>query len=98
VLRNFGGIPAKSRAVMQTFFTRLNLPLNRAVHGVEDSRNGVVELVRQNCSDLEARHLMLLTKNNAALPMLFDEGILAHDSTEVRDPCQPTHRHGTLTD
>eukprot|EP01045_Picozoa_sp_COSAG04_P050968 COSAG04_NODE_20933_length_383_cov_0.753521_1_plen_119_part_10 len=31
----------------------------------------------------EARHLMLLTRNNAALTLLFDNDILAHDRTTV---------------
>ena len=40
-------------------------------------------LVSNNLLEPEARRLMLLTKSNAALGLLFDRHILVHDKTEV---------------
>merc|ERR1712025_1201736 len=47
------------------------------------SKLSVVDLVKQNFGSRDARHLMLLTKNNAALGLLFDHKLLQHESTEV---------------
>ena len=46
-------------------------------------RHGIVELTQQNLASQEARHMMLLTKNNAALALLFDNELLTHQHTEV---------------
>ena len=43
----------------------------------------LVNLIRQNLVELEARHLMLLTRKNAALTLLFDEQLLEHANTEL---------------
>lgn len=47
----------------------------------------------QNIHDRQARHLMALTRNNAALDLLFDRGVLEHGATTVRhrlSPCVST--------
>lgn len=46
-------------------------------------RPDVVTLIKQNIASIQSRHLMVLTKNNAALSALFDLRILSHDRTEV---------------
>ncbi|KNC55646.1 uncharacterized protein AMSG_01915 [Thecamonas trahens ATCC 50062] len=77
VLRNFGGRPAETKAVLATFFRTIGLPLERA------PPLSVTQLVAQNLAQIEARHLMLLTKNNAALGLVFDSGLLTLDNTQV---------------
>jgi hypothetical protein len=97
VLRNFGGIQSKLGGVLSVFFRHLGLEEVSHAARMADPHYGVVELVRRNCVDREARHLMTLTKNNAALPMLFDEGVLAHENTEVRRPSRrPSHSHAAM--
>jgi len=41
------------------------------------------ELIQQNLEEPDARHLMLLTKNNAALRLLFEGSLLDHGKAEV---------------
>ncbi len=77
VQRNYGGKPKEMENVIQTFFNHLGVELQ----GLR--RLNVDTLVRANFSSPEARHLMLLTKNNAALGLLFDLGIIDHSKTEV---------------
>jgi hypothetical protein len=45
--------------------------------------SNAIHLIRSNLRDLKARHLMLLTRNGAALPMLFEHGILSHNGTDI---------------
>ena len=52
-----------------------------SVEGVP--RTSVVDLVKQNIVQQAARHLMLLTKNDAALGTLFDHDILSHEKMTV---------------
>ena len=40
-------------------------------------------LVQDNLSDFSARHLMILTKNSAALPLMFGCGLLDEHRTTV---------------
>ena len=61
ILRNYGGRPAELDGIEAEFFRGLTLP----TAGVP--RPSVVALVKQNIVEPEARHLMLLTKSNAAL-------------------------------
>ena len=77
VLRNFGGRPHEMPRIIATCFASLGMNPETAY------RKNVVELVRDNLGEREARHLMLLTKNNAALGLLFDYHILSYNSTEV---------------
>lgn len=79
VLRNYGGRPQELQRVAHTFFARLGLtiPLDLL------RKTRVEDLIRQNTSESEARHLMLLTRNNAALSLLFDRGILNLNTTEI---------------
>jgi len=77
VQRNFGGRPREMESILSKFADLLGFSLAGA------RRAGVVELVRQNLVAKEARHLMLLTKNNAALGLMFDNTILSIDKTDV---------------
>ena len=43
----------------------------------------VERLIVQNIAEKDARHLMLLTRNNAALSLLFDNSILQQDFIEI---------------
>ena len=64
--------------VVGTFFKELGLQLPHA-----GTWAGVEGLVRSNLGEPSARHLMVLTRSNAALGLLFDRGTLAHGSTEI---------------
>eukprot|EP01048_Picozoa_sp_COSAG05_P017147 COSAG05_NODE_2300_length_3258_cov_2.192149_1_plen_1074_part_01 len=79
VLRNYGGRPSETARIVDVFFREM-LGAGSAV-GVP--RPPVLDLVRQNIVEPEARHLMLLTRNNAALGLLFDHAVLAHDRSTV---------------
>jgi hypothetical protein len=57
VQRNFGGHPENADAVLQSFFASLNLPQPDAARLLS-----VATLVEQNLDDVDARHLMVLTK------------------------------------
>ena len=77
VLRNFGGRPqADLDTVVNVFFRQ---------SGMTDRvpRLSTIELVRQNLAEPDARHLMLLTRNNAALRLLFESGLLTHERAHV---------------
>jgi hypothetical protein len=78
VLRNFGGRPNETEAVVAVFFRELGLPLPSLAAWPRAEA-----LVRANLREPSARHLMLLTKNNGALPLVFDRATLRHDTTEV---------------
>ena len=78
VLRNYGGRPDEIESVITSFFSHLSM----ATQGIP--RPPVMELAAQNiaaCQD--ARHLMLLTRNNAALSLMFDHSVLDHSSAVV---------------
>jgi hypothetical protein len=63
---------------ISTFFGELGLIVPR------DWRSVLVEsLIVQNLSEPDARHLMLLTRNNAALSLLLDRSILQQDNIEI---------------
>lgn len=50
----------------------------------EARRYNVMQLIEQNLAEPDARHLMLLTKNNSALRLLFDSGLVSYEGeTEV---------------
>ena len=78
VRRNFGGKPRELDSILGHFFDALSLPIP------ENQMTTVVDLIKQNMEDKNARHLMLLTKNNAALDILFSQELVARrDRTEV---------------
>ncbi|CAD7944987.1 unnamed protein product [Amoebophrya sp. A25] len=79
VLRNFGGCtPAEMESNIKKFFSKVGM---RAEDG---KRYDVVELIGQNLEESDARHLMLLTKNNSALRLLFDSDIISYEKeTEI---------------
>eukprot|EP00927_Polykrikos_kofoidii_P035934 TRINITY_DN30416_c0_g1_i1.p1 TRINITY_DN30416_c0_g1~~TRINITY_DN30416_c0_g1_i1.p1 ORF type:complete len:2733 (+),score=408.03 TRINITY_DN30416_c0_g1_i1:610-8199(+) len=78
VLRNYGGRPhVELETVLEVFSRQCGMSL------VNVSRPSTPELIKQNLCDPEARHLMLLTRNNAALRLLFEAGLLSHDRAEV---------------
>ena len=63
--------------ILEKFAERSNLDLRRVV------RPHILDVIRSNLGDIHARHLMLLTKNNAALRLLFDQELLKYNRTEV---------------
>eukprot|EP00928_Gymnodinium_smaydae_P026162 TRINITY_DN20620_c1_g3_i2.p1 TRINITY_DN20620_c1_g3~~TRINITY_DN20620_c1_g3_i2.p1 ORF type:complete len:2734 (+),score=683.56 TRINITY_DN20620_c1_g3_i2:907-8202(+) len=78
VQRNFGGQPAvELDQCIEEFFERVGMSFG------EVPRYSTSDLIRQNLSEPDARHLMLLTKNNAALRLLFESGLLDHAKAEV---------------
>ena len=78
ILRNYGGRPKKEvEIIVRAFFREMSMVAERV------PRAPVLELVQQNIAEPEARHLMLLTKNNAALGLLFDYHVLEHERTTV---------------
>jgi len=78
VLRNFGGRPHEMTRIIRCFFDELGLPLSDSWR-----ETSIESLVLQNIQEPDARHLMLLTKNNAALSLLFDREILRQEKTEI---------------
>jgi len=78
VQRNFGGRPDKELdSCVEIFFERIGMDVNTA------TRYTPVQLIQQNLNEPDARHLMLLTKNNAALRLLFESGLVDHNKAEV---------------
>jgi hypothetical protein len=53
----------------------------RSAEGVP--RDSIIDLIGQNIVSQEARHLMVLTKNSAALGLLLDNHVLDHEKTQV---------------
>eukprot|EP00656_Telonema_subtile_P027205 TRINITY_DN2923_c0_g1_i1.p1 TRINITY_DN2923_c0_g1~~TRINITY_DN2923_c0_g1_i1.p1 ORF type:complete len:2755 (-),score=765.54 TRINITY_DN2923_c0_g1_i1:91-8355(-) len=77
VQRNFGGKPLESQVVVEEFFQSLRLNQDVA------DPLPVLDLIKHNLHEPEARHLMVLTRNNAALSLLFDRNVLQSERTEV---------------
>ncbi|CAK9096351.1 E3 ubiquitin-protein ligase rnf213-alpha (Mysterin-A) (Mysterin-alpha) (RING finger protein 213-A) (RING finger protein 213-alpha) (RING-type E3 ubiquitin transferase rnf213-alpha) [Durusdinium trenchii] len=78
VQRNFGGQPEDElEACIEEFFERTGMDF------MDVTRLTTPELIQQNLGEPDARHLMLLTKNNAALRLLFEGGLLDHSRAEV---------------
>lgn len=78
VQRNFGGQPEDQlEACIEEFFERTGMDFG------DVERLTTQELIKQNLEEPDARHLMLLTKNNAALRLLFEGGLLDHSRAEV---------------
>jgi hypothetical protein len=75
IRRNFGGQPDRMNFILDTFLKNLG-KTERSADVREISR---VDLITQNLQSEEARHLMLLTKNSAALPLLLDNNTLDDD-------------------
>lgn len=67
ILRNYGGRPSETEHIVSVFFDHLGLPVPRK----ELQERRTEALIRENLREADARHLMLLTKNNAALGMLL---------------------------
>ena len=77
VQRNFGGKPEEMEGVLSTFFNEIGLSSASATTA------SVVSLVRDNIGSTVSRHLMLLTKNGAALRLLFGKALLTYGDTEI---------------
>jgi hypothetical protein len=78
VQRNFGGRPHHELDnCIEEFFERTGHDENAV------KRYTTEELIKQNLDEPDARHLMLLTKNNAALRLLFESNLLDHRKAEV---------------
>ena len=78
LLRNFGGKKELTDKVLATFF-KCCFNINQ----IEFKLPAVNELIKANLEDLSARHLMLLTKNSAALPIMFGYKLLNERTTKV---------------
>jgi hypothetical protein len=80
VQRNFGGQSVDQLdQCVDEFFERCGMDENAS--GVQ--RYTTAELIQQNLEEPDARHLMLLTKNNAALRLLFESNLLNHSKAKV---------------
>lgn len=64
--------------ITDCFFGEIGLPIPRHWKNI-----AVESLILQNLSEPDARHLMLLTRNNAALSLLLDRSILKQDNIEI---------------
>jgi hypothetical protein len=96
VQRNFGGQPEHIGLVTATFLRAVGMISagsnggsgEATQAGTKDASGAeiavdVINLIRQNLHDSAARHLMILTRNSAALPLLFEQGVLQHEKAEV---------------
>jgi hypothetical protein len=78
VQRNFGGQPeSELEQCIEEFFERVGMSFEQV------PRFSTADLIQQNLQEPDARHLMLLTKNNAALRLLFESGLLDHSKAQV---------------
>jgi len=84
--RNFGGKPALLEATLRIFHEKCfgNSAKNSTDDkGTEDQERPIIpppstlSLVRANLADASARHLMILSRAGAALPLLFGCGVLS---------------------
>jgi E3 ubiquitin-protein ligase RNF213 len=75
--RNFGGKRELLDNVLRTF--------HQECFGSEKKLNipKVTDLIRENLSDTSARHLMVLTKNSVALPLLLGSKLIDQSRTKV---------------
>ena len=82
ILRNFGGVPKdETQRILKIFETKTGISLSSVVAMPRPTNK---ELIEMNLDDKSmARHLMLLTTNNAALPLLFDCSIVNLSDTLV---------------
>jgi hypothetical protein len=78
ILRNFGGRPHEMNKIVNCFFSLLGLPVPNNWQDIM-----VEDLIIQNLKEPDARHLMLLTKSNAALSLLLDRNIVSKDRAEI---------------
>lgn len=72
VARNFGGNPDLIDSFLQTFLTKC-FPKQEIKKNLKPSTRSLIE---QNLKDRKSRHLMLLTRNDSALPLIFGSDIL----------------------
>jgi len=79
IQRNFGGRPREMENILECFFQKVGMlqQLPRL------QRMPVLDLVVENLKSQQARHLMILTKNNVALSLLYDYHLLGHENSEV---------------
>lgn len=77
--RNFGG------SSNEEFHTILNIFFSCVGMNIVPNRKSKLEYISENLTDTKARHLMLLTKNNAALSVLFSDfgQIMSYSNSEV---------------
>ena len=75
--RNFGGHDILSKLALKTFQDTC-FPTDSAALHVP-----VRTLIQVNLADKGARHLMILTANGSALPILFGSGLITERETTV---------------
>jgi hypothetical protein len=80
VLRNFGGNPSLTEYSLNQF---LKACFGEQTATALTHKPQINELIRDNLRDLTARHLMVLTSNGAALPVLFGCKLLNTRKTSV---------------
>ena len=80
--RNFGGKKELLDKVLQTFYTNC-FNNNNESSSLELNYPPIEKLIQLNLNDSNARHLMILTKNNAALPILFGSHLINEKFTNV---------------
>lgn len=71
--RNFGGKPELMAKILERFMQHC---FNKSVEQAIGGPPSALALIRANLADPSARHLMVLTRNGAALSILFGCGIL----------------------
>lgn len=75
--RNFGGKPELMRDIHHAFFDHCRLEINN------DIIPNTYTLVQHCLADQMSRHLMVLTRNDAALPLLFGSRLLNQRTATV---------------
>lgn len=86
VCRNLGGKPSTMEYILQTFYQECFGQLTRSVvsfefHLIKPHVPSQLKLIRDSLETWHNRHLMLLTRNSAALSLLFSCDLL--DESEV---------------
>ena len=81
--RNFGGKSNVLERVLRVFQHQFTAHGNTIGSGGEPALPSSLELIRTNLSDESARHLMVLTVHGAALALLFQCGIVSHETSIV---------------
>ena len=85
ICRNFGGHPAQLSFILKEFFSLVGMSYKASVSIDVSNLDSfpVIRNIKSNLIDKHARHLMLLTRNNAALQILFNHQILSYSKTIV---------------
>lgn len=90
VCRNLGGKPNTMDYILSTFYmecfeqrTYLNSSFQSRYEAIKDLAPNHLTLIRDSLNELHNRHLMLLTRNSAALSLLFSCNLLYESDVTV---------------